>query len=256
MIENTSQKTDPAPLGKIAKRTVVESVMEKMKQLIISGHYRPGDKLPTEQEMAKSFGIARGSVREAVKIFNYLGVLESVAGRGTFVRERGNISFELLTWAVILEQKDFAEMLRLRFLLEEEGMRSLYRAYTKDPAAIIPILESLEREYRNMEYAIGRQDEDGRIEADYNFHRTIVQCSNSLLYLTLYRALRNFMFEVIKSKMLPAYIAKPHQSTQHHQDYIDAIKSGKLEKMTEVCKHHRRIVVKVVQPTLEKELES
>ena len=81
-------------MAKIRQKTVVEQVMEQIKELIASGKYKPGDKLPTEHELAEKFGIGRSSIREAIKIFNYLGVLKSKAAKGTFLSDRGNISAE------------------------------------------------------------------------------------------------------------------------------------------------------------------
>ena len=48
------------------------------------------------------FGVGRSSIREAIKIFNYLGIMESKAALGTFISERSNISREALTWALLL----------------------------------------------------------------------------------------------------------------------------------------------------------
>ena len=68
--------------------------MEKIKELIASGEYTTGGRLPTEQEMAERFGVGRSSIREAIKTFNYLGVLESKTAKGTFVCDSNSISSE------------------------------------------------------------------------------------------------------------------------------------------------------------------
>ena len=73
----------------IRQTTVVAQVMERMKELIASKKYKPGDYLPPETDLAKEWGVSRSSIREATKIFNYMGLLESHAGRGTFLCERG-----------------------------------------------------------------------------------------------------------------------------------------------------------------------
>ena len=88
--------------------------MAEIRRLIASGAYAPGDKIPTEKELAESFGIGRSSIREAIKIFNYLGVLESRAALGTFVRDRSNISSEALSWSLLLGSDELYEMIDLR----------------------------------------------------------------------------------------------------------------------------------------------
>ena len=59
-------------IEKIKKTTIVEQVMEQIKALIASGAYKSGDKIPTELELAESFGVGRSTIREAIKIFNHL----------------------------------------------------------------------------------------------------------------------------------------------------------------------------------------
>jgi DNA-binding FadR family transcriptional regulator len=92
--------------------------MNRLKDEIASGQYRPGDKLPTEQELAKRFGVGRSSIREAIKVFHHLGVVESRAAKGTFLRDRANISSEAITWALILGEDDLRDVVELREAIE------------------------------------------------------------------------------------------------------------------------------------------
>ena len=62
---------------KIKQKTIVEQVMEEIKNLIASGQYKVDDKIPSEAELCEMFGVSRPTIREAIKVFNYLGVLEA-----------------------------------------------------------------------------------------------------------------------------------------------------------------------------------
>ena len=75
-------------IDKIKHKTLVEQVMGKIRKLIASGEFKVHDRLPTENEMAEMFGTGRSSIREAIKVFNYLAVLESRAAKGTYVCSR------------------------------------------------------------------------------------------------------------------------------------------------------------------------
>lgn len=101
-------------LDKIKPQTVVDQVMEQIKELIASGHYKPGDKIHTEAKLAERFGIGRSSIRQAITIFNYLGVFKSKASQGTFVQERAQISIEAITWSLLLGEDELEEMVDLR----------------------------------------------------------------------------------------------------------------------------------------------
>ncbi|HBI56137.1 MAG TPA: hypothetical protein DDY38_04850 [Firmicutes bacterium] len=59
---------------------------ENIRQKILTGVYRPGDKIPSEREMSTAYGITRVTVRKALMDLLQQGVLESVQGKGTFVR--------------------------------------------------------------------------------------------------------------------------------------------------------------------------
>lgn len=66
MKKNNPIKSLPLEREQIQQKTVVAQAMEKIRELITSGFYKPGDKIPTEQELAEHFGIGRSSIREAI----------------------------------------------------------------------------------------------------------------------------------------------------------------------------------------------
>jgi GntR family transcriptional repressor for pyruvate dehydrogenase complex len=69
----------------INKQTLSEIVVSKIKKHIIDNDLKAGDRLPTEQEMAGSFGVSRLSVREATTTLSYLGIIDSAPRRGLTV---------------------------------------------------------------------------------------------------------------------------------------------------------------------------
>lgn len=88
---------------RIKRSSVVTEAMQRIKDLISSGKYSVGDKLPTEHELAQRFGIGRSSIREAIKVFQYLGILETVVPKGTFICRSSNMISEFFTWSALLE---------------------------------------------------------------------------------------------------------------------------------------------------------
>lgn len=71
-------------LKKINRSSVVQRVIDRLTEAIVSGELKPGDRIPTEMELAEQMGVARNSIREAVKILVYIGVLEIRRADGTF----------------------------------------------------------------------------------------------------------------------------------------------------------------------------
>ena len=129
----------------IKQKTVVAQVMEQIRDLIASGQYNVGDKIPTEGELAEMFGLGRSSIREALKVFNYLGILESKAALGTFVSDRTNVSSEALSWAILLGKNELYEMVEIRGALENWTLLKLSQEAVSEPGILEELADELEQ---------------------------------------------------------------------------------------------------------------
>lgn len=223
-------------LDKIKQKTVVEQVMDKIRELISSGQFQAGDKIPTESELAEMFGIGRSSIREAIKVFNYLGVLQSRTAKGTYVCERSNISDEALTWSILLGRDDYYNLIDMRGAIELWSAMSLADRYGKDPDSVAACLSRLDELLERMGGAIAVSDSEGLATADYDFHSTVISGSENKVFTAIYKVLRSFMYEEIE---------KSHQDftditsiIQEHREFVDAIRTGKAVKAEEVVRKH------------------
>jgi GntR family transcriptional regulator, transcriptional repressor for pyruvate dehydrogenase complex len=190
------------PIKKIKKTTVVEQVMQQIKTLIASGAYKPGDKIPTELELSESFGVGRSSIREAIKIFNYMGVLRSQAAKGTYVEERSNISSESLTWSLLLGDDELDEMIDLRGSIEIWAMFSLADEISIKSTDGNIIVEKLQNIVETMKISAKENNRENLIEADFQFHNIIIQGCNNNLFTSLFETLRSFLYDEIKQSQL------------------------------------------------------
>lgn len=189
-------------IKKIKKTTVVEQVMEQIKALISSGAYKPGDKIPTELELSESFGVGRSSIREAIKIFNYMGVLKSQAAKGTYVEERSNISSESLTWSLLLGEDELNEMIDLRGSIEIWAMFKLTDEIFSKNTEGLTVVEELKSIVENMKSASLEGSRSKLIELDFNFHLAIMESCNNSLFLSLFDTLKSFLYDEIKQSQL------------------------------------------------------
>src|SRR5262245_35607630 len=76
--------TTPA-IVRVERRKASAHVQTQLQSLIESGHFKPNERLPSELELARSFGVSRPVVREALMSLQALGFTSSQSGRGTFV---------------------------------------------------------------------------------------------------------------------------------------------------------------------------
>ena len=215
-------------IKKIKKTTVVEQVMEQIKTLISSGAYKPGDKIPTELELSESFGVGRSSIREAIKIFNYMGVLRSQAAKGTFVEERSNISSESLTWSLLLGEDELNEMIDLRGSIEIWSMFKLAgEIFSKNPVGLT-VVEELKSIIECMRTASLEGSRKKLIELDFNFHLKIMESCNNSLFLSLFDTLKSFLYDEIKQSQLD--YQELSLIPKEHDELLNALLSG--EKST------------------------
>ncbi len=98
---------------------LTRAIQEQIKRYVTEKALVPGDPLPSEIQLAATLGVSRGSVREAIKALESLGIVEVRRGNGVFVREFNFDSvLELLSYGLIFDRSRIAEMLQLRKWLE------------------------------------------------------------------------------------------------------------------------------------------
>lgn len=114
----------PEYLKKINRSSVVQRVIDRLTQAMLSGELKPGDKIPTEMELSEQLGVARNSIREAIKILVYIGVLEIKRAEGTFVCNGFSESLiDPMIYGIILNQQNEQELHELRAMVETGVMR-------------------------------------------------------------------------------------------------------------------------------------
>ena len=117
-------------LKPIKSKSVVQQVIDRVTEAIIDRRIHPGDKIPTEQELAESFGVSRNSVREAIKILVSYGVLEIRRPEGTFVCQGfSEAMIDPLLYGIILS--DTESMESLKELREWIDIGIIYKAAQK-----------------------------------------------------------------------------------------------------------------------------
>ncbi|RKX83629.1 MAG: GntR family transcriptional regulator [Spirochaetes bacterium] len=223
-------------IKKIKKTTVVEQVMEQIKDLISSGAYKPGDKIPTELELAESFGVGRSSIREAIKIFNYMGVLSSQAAKGTFVEERSNISSESLTWSLLLGEDELNEMIDLRGSIEIWAMFKLVDEIASKSSIGNSVVKELKTIVENMRNFAVNNERNNLIEADFQFHNTIIQGCNNTLFTSLIKTLKSFLYNEIEQSQL--VYTDLTQIPKEHELLLSALLSGKKSSVYSAYSDH------------------
>ncbi len=99
---------------------LTDEAIDKIKQMIVSGRVRPGEKLPREADLAAELGLSRNSLREAVKALSLINVLDVRQGDGTYATSLApSLLLEALSFIVDFHRDDTVlEFLEIRRILE------------------------------------------------------------------------------------------------------------------------------------------
>lgn len=116
----------------------MQSVINCLTDAMRNKQLKPGDRIPPEPDLAASMGVARSSVREAIKILTYLGVLESKRSEGTFVCSGFQESMiDPMIYGMILNQDSFDNLMELREMVEAGIMRLASAKYNEEDGRVL-----------------------------------------------------------------------------------------------------------------------
>lgn len=134
-------------LQPMEQKSIVDRIIARLTDAVISGQLKPGQKIPTETELADSMGVGRNSVREAIKALVTVGVLDIRRAEGTFVADGFNDRMmEPMVYGLILEGGSTPAVLELRHIFEVGVLQlAIEKATKEDLARLRAALEYLER---------------------------------------------------------------------------------------------------------------
>ena len=157
---------------------LTDQAIAKIKDLIVSGEFTAGSKLPKEQLLADRLGLSRNSLREAVRALTMIGVLEPRVGDGTYVT---SLEPELLLTGIAF----VGDLMAGATLLELHEVRRIL-----EPAATgLAASRLTDDDFGALEGCLRRMDDaettEAFIDADLEFHRIIVNAAGNATLASL-----------------------------------------------------------------------
>jgi len=162
---------------------VTEDAIERIRELVASGKWGPGTRLPREADLAKQLGLSRNSLREAVRALSLARVLEVRQGDGTYVSslEPGELLEPTLSATDLIRGRTVLELFEVRRMLEPEA------AAMAASRADADVIAALRTELERMNDAGDRPDD--LVEADAAFHDVIARAPGNSVLRALLRSL-------------------------------------------------------------------
>ena len=200
--------------------SLTDSTARRVAEMISSGSFRPGDRLPPERELAAMLGVSRGALREALRTLESVGLLQARVGSGRYVTavSAGDPAGGLSTW---MQLQPVGDVVAVRRILE--------------PAAIMAIpatrLEATAAQARGLLERMTAAHARGKLElatqVHTEFHLSLVQYAPSRLHRVLVasmiKAVENAQLEIFRTRVAGA------QSLGKHVPMVEALEAGDVE---------------------------
>ncbi|SFC78156.1 FadR/GntR family transcriptional regulator [Streptomyces aidingensis] len=205
------------PLSSPRRSALADQVIAALREQIASGEWPVGSRIPTEPELVEQLGVARNTVREAIRALAHNGLLDIRQGSGTFVLATSELAGVMHRRFADADPRDVAE---LRSTLEATAARLAARRRTEQEMTQLDTL--LAR--REAAWDSGRVDTF--VEADATFHMAVMRASHNevltALYADLGTVLRTFLRHDVGEELRP-------EDHLDHGRLVAAIRAGDAE---------------------------
>lgn len=224
---------------KLKKNNLADQVCDAIRQGLKDKEWEKGARLPSEANLAKMYGVNRLTIRIALQKLNAMGILETRAGEGTFVRE-----FDFIKYI-----NDVSDMIMSPDMLEDVWE---FRKYFELECIRLSVQNAGEPEFGNIEEKYNafekivlekKGPEDQRIhniiEADLEFHYEICKSTKNSLFPLAFAAVRGVLYQYIKSLVSvrlekarsggPSLESMNARSLDHHRAIMNGIKNRDYE---------------------------
>lgn len=181
-----------APIEK-GKNAYYKTILEQIRRMFIEGELSCGQKMPSERELAELFQVSRVPVREALKILEYMGVLENVPGEGQYIR---NISIAdvlgKLDFAFVTTSRTILDLLEMRISLEATA--AFYAAQRRTDDDIEAMKKAIDDMRRALNVSDGSDEDEALIrDASHAFHINLVKASKNSVLFSVYENLYDLL---------------------------------------------------------------
>ena len=225
----------------IRRTSISDQVSMQSKQLILDKDWKPGERIPSETELAELFGVSRVSVREALLKLNAIGLLESRFSGGNYVREVGaDIYLNAIIPAAYVSSNSLLELLEFRQVMEaKQAGLAARKAKPEDVARLEEIHKDMVKNAGNLE---------AFSEADLRFHIELARITQNSLLVACMELIR----DVLGENMQKLVAQRGYESgINDHRQILAAIRENDERRAIQVMDDHVADICKSYMRVLE-----
>ena len=177
-----------APLGvQLDRRESVSNELTRklVDHLVTDGRLKPGDRLPSERQLADALGIGRSAVRDALRSLSLLGLIEVRQGSGSYVKEPDSeLLPQIIEWGMLLGERNVMDLVEARSHIETAvASLAAERKSSDDLKAIRQHLDAMSSATNTSEF----------VEADVAFHIALAQAAGNSVFLDIITSVQSLL---------------------------------------------------------------
>lgn len=224
-----------ATLNKVKKEHIHQNIINQIKAMIENGDLNAGDRLPPERELSEILGVSRVPVREALKILQFIKVIEVKQGSYYSVKGIGRANLlDLLDGVSNKKYENILEDLKeIRVCIETCAVKfACERRTEKDLNKMLSCI-------KEMEEAVDEKESEPKvIRSSMKFHDYIMLATHNELFSVIFSYINDLMMEGrIKTLTVPNRYKK---AISEHIELYEAIKERSPEKAISIIENHIR----------------
>jgi GntR family transcriptional regulator, transcriptional repressor for pyruvate dehydrogenase complex len=223
-----------------------DMVCESLIQYVLDESLKPGDKLPSENELTQRLGIGRTSVREGIKQLEASGLLTGRQGFGITINEIGiedildiNKKFSMAKF-LVLTKREILDLMSFRILLEVEACTLAAQRITSEDLRILNKLLKKMNESEMEPYSF--------IDYDMQFHKQIVLASGNTIYPKIFNIIDDLFWK--QQTITSTLPGAKHKAIEYHRNIYAALEINDSDHAANLMRTHLEITRTVLSNNL------
>ncbi|SHM29991.1 GntR family transcriptional regulator, transcriptional repressor for pyruvate dehydrogenase complex [Caldanaerovirga acetigignens] len=208
-----------------------ETIIQQVMGMIDKGELKPGDKFPSERQLIEQLGVSRSILREAFRVLESRGIVESRPGGGRYLRKISGSSFMNFT-SMDLERDALLDVIEAREIIEIRVVSLATKRATKED---IEKLMALDREFHGAGTSLEEYREKDK---DMAFHLALAEASHNFVLKEVVAYLLTVSKDLREKTMLD--FDDWLELCRQHSDIVKAISERKEDEAVEKIKVHLR----------------
>ena len=213
----------------IRKTRVAEEIADRIRVLILGGAFPAGQPLPSERDLAERFGVSRGSIRDAFRTLETIGLLVTRHGQGTFPQELDVDRLVAPLASALSYRHDLqGELMDVRRMFEPAVARvAATRISDQDLVDLQRILDAQRRKLKTGRSAIAE---------DTAFHEILARATRNRVIVSIMAILNDLLVESRRLSLKQK--GRPGRSITGHQAVVEALRQRDAAAAAEAMRKH------------------